>query len=82
VFDGSLGWPQSVFAVVSFDPELYTCLSVLDNIQLGQKNVQFSQMVQVAVNTGVHGYIPSLPLVWLFLHLLVLMLERLQTYIL
>jgi ABC-type multidrug transport system fused ATPase/permease subunit len=58
-------------AVISFDPKLYNCLSVLDNIQLGQ-NVQFNQMVQAAANVGVHGYIPGLPQVQILQHFLAL----------
>ncbi|XP_069679391.1 phosphatidylcholine translocator ABCB4-like isoform X2 [Periplaneta americana] len=62
LFDGSPGCPRSAIGVICFNPKLYSCLSVLDNIQLGKNDVEFNQIAQVAIDVGVHGYIPSLPL--------------------
>ncbi|PSN31006.1 hypothetical protein C0J52_20465 [Blattella germanica] len=60
LFDNTPSAPPNGIAVISFDPKLFNNLSVLDNIQLGVKDVQFNQVVQAAIDVGVHGYIPGL----------------------
>ncbi|KAJ9598305.1 hypothetical protein L9F63_010983, partial [Diploptera punctata] len=62
LFEGIPQYPLNMVAVISFNPQLFSCLSVLDNIQIGLKDIEFDQILQVCIDTGVHGYIPGLSL--------------------